>query len=137
MIDFSSRISEKLERATTRFLQHRCTHVTYEAVLDEDDEPVLDEGGHPTYEENTESSVPCLFLWKDVSTTSEIGTAIEKRPTLYVLASHDISEGDIIRNVLARNTTVLLATAKIKTIDPTAEGGNASLKVCELEGVVM
>jgi hypothetical protein len=106
-------------------------------ILDIEDDPVLDDEGHPTYTESSTSNIRCLLLWEDVSNIDEQGTVIEKRPTMYFDNDQVLREGDIIENVLTRNDTNILHAAVIKTIDTTAEGGNAALKVCELEGAVI
>lgn len=128
---FSNRIAEKLGRATKRFLFHKCTLVTFVATGE------TDEGGHPTYDEETEDNVPCLFLWQERSITDSRGTAVEKTPTLYLAHDKAVSRGDIIRNVLDRRSNSLLKSARINTIDTTAEGGSAILKACVLEGATL
>lgn len=128
---FSTRFADKIAGVALAFLQHKCTLVTYIAT------GVTDNEGHPTYIEHTQQNIACLFLWRDTTTTDEKGTVLEKVPTLYLRSSQVVNEGDLIQNVLARSGSSLLSTAKINTIDGTAEGGNNSLKVCELEGAVM
>ena len=138
MPPFSSRFADKVAQVAQMFLQHRCSIVSYVAILDVDDEPVIDDEGHPTYSTLTLINQPCLFLWADSNTTDEQGTVLSRIPTLYVEASSTITEGDLVQNVVARNnTTVLLVSAKVNTIDPTSEGGNLSLKACVLEGAVV
>lgn len=127
----NSRFSDKIAQASKRFLQHRCTVVGYV------NSGVLDEGGHPIYNEVSTSDVVCLFLWQDRSVTDERGTVVERVPTIYFLNSQTLRTGDIVRNIYARNGTNLLSSGRVNTIDGTAEGGNISLKVAELEGAVM
>lgn len=134
---FSSRFADKVARVSRAFLQHRCTLVTHEPILDEEDNPVIDDEGHPTYSEVSTENIHCLFLWKEVNTTDERGTVIEKTPELYLESNQTVHEGDIVQNVTSRRGTVLLASAKINTIDTTAEGGSESLKVCQLEGATL
>lgn len=128
---FSTRFADKIAGVALAFLQHKCTIITYVAT------GTTDEEGHPTYTSASESNVPCLFLWRDTTTTDEKGTVIEKVPTLYFRSSQVINEGDLVQNVLARTGSSLLSKARINTVDGTAEGGNNSLKVCELEGAVL
>lgn len=128
----SSRFSEKVFGVSKRFLQHTCTLVTYEATGDTDEDT-----GQPTYTTNEESDVACLFLWDSSVTTDERGNIVQNIPQLYLLANQTVSEGDLVQNVLSRNGTVILQGAKINTIDGTAEGGDYTLKVCQLEGAVI
>jgi len=129
----SSRFSSVIERIGSRFLHHTCTVVSYV-----DTEEVDDETGQPVYEEATTTNVPCLFVMAETTTTNEVGSVVQKTPTIYFRASQTIADGDLIRNVVAKNgTTVLLVSAKISKADVTAEGGNPTLKMYELEGATI
>lgn len=128
----SSRFSSRLAVSAKRFLQHRCTlAVKFDTGdIDDDENPIFD------YTDST--GIPCLFLWQDRNITDDRGIVTEKVPVLYLLGDQQITEADLVKNVRNRiNTITLLTSAKINTIDTTAEGGNAILKVCELEGAVL
>lgn len=128
----TDRFSQKLARIASRLLTHRCTLITFTPTGDSD------EGGHPEYEQDTVNNVSCLFLWNQVSRTDEEGTRLEDVATIYFSNSQTVNVGDIVQDLLAKDgTTTLLKNAKINTIDSTAEGGNATVKVCELEGVTL
>lgn len=132
MVMLNSRFSAKLEHAMHKFLQHRCT------ILTKTDSGTIDDNGDIIYEYVSTTDVRCLFLWNERNETNERGVTITKVPTLYMLASQVVSDDDLIQDVLARNgTTILLTSAKINTIDNTAEGGNGVLKVLELEGATV
>lgn len=133
----SSRLSAKLARVTKHFLSHTCTVVTYIPQLDDEDEVVTNEDGHTVYEEVLTNNVICLFLWNEKTTTNEQGTVTTKTPTIYFENNSTIQVGDLVRNVRAKDTSLLITSAKINTVDSTAEGGNASLVVCELEGATI
>lgn len=124
----SSRIDEKLSRAMNRFLRHKCTLITYTPT------GTTDDSGHEEYTEVTTSNIACLFLWRDVSNTDERGTVVERMPFLYLKNSQTVREGDIVQNVLTHTSVNILKSAKINTIDTTAEMGDAIIKVCSLEG---
>ena len=128
----SSRFSAKLVRTTKRLLQHTCTLVTYV-----DTEEVDEDTGQPIYDPVEVDDVACLFLWDSNATTDARGPVVQNIPQLYLLASQTVSEGDLVQNVLSRNGTNILKGAKINTIDGTAEGGDYSLKVCQLEGATI
>lgn len=128
-----NRFSQKLSKVVAQFLVHRCTVVTYTEIPD-----VTDERGNPTYDTVNFLDVHCLFLWQEKETANEIGVSILKLPILYVSNTETLIEGSIIKDVVDEDgATILLKTAKVKTIDSTAEGGNAVLKVCGLEGAVV
>ena len=130
---FSSRLSSVLERIGSRFLQHKCTVVSFV-----DSGEVDDETGQPIYEEILSTNIPCLFVMAENSITNEKGTTIQKTPVIYFRAAQTINDGDLIRNVVTRNgLTTLLVRAKIDTSDVTAEGGNETLKVYKLEGATI
>jgi hypothetical protein len=130
---FSGAFADMLGSVARSFLQHTCTLTIYSEVLDAG-EPVLDDEGHPTYTESSVSGVKCLFLWQDTSRTDERGTIVESTPTLYVDQDQALSVGDLIENVLTPDGTNILKAGRIQTINPTAEGGDLTLKVCLLEG---
>lgn len=127
----SSRFSSMIARTTRMFLTHTCTITTSVSTVP----PTSDENGNPIYDSVRLEDVPCLFLWRDTELTDERGIALRRTPQLYLKDSECASEGDIVENVRDRREALLLTSAKIGSIDTTAEGGSAALKSCELEGV--
>lgn len=129
---FSSRFSDMIGQVANEFLQHKCTLLRRVEVEGEETE-----GGLPVYTNETVNNVSCLLLWKETDVTDERGNILVRTPTLYFSASEVVSEGDTVQNVLTRNLTNILSSAKINTIDSTAEGGNSALKVAVLEGATV
>lgn len=129
---FSSRFADMLSSVANEFLQHRCTLVRRVEVPNEETE-----GGHPVYTNETVSDVRCLLLWKEETVTDDRGNVVTRTPSLYLLASEVVSEGDIVQNVLTSRGVNILESAKINTIDSTAEGGDQALKVAVLEGATV
>lgn len=129
---FSRRFSDMIGQVADSFLQHKCTLLRRVEVEGEETE-----GGLPVYTTETVNDVSCLLLWKETDVTDERGNILVRTPTLYFSASEVVSEGDTVQNVLTRNLTNILSSAKINTIDSTAEGGNSALKVAVLEGATV
>lgn len=125
----SSRLTRYLSHSVNQFLYHRYTLIKYEDTGNEDDE------GQTIYVPGIPATGRrCLFLWQEVSQTTDEGTVISKAPVLYVANTDNIAENDLIEDVISRSGVTLLSSAKVNTIDTTAEGGNPLLKVCRLEG---
>lgn len=133
----NSRFSAVLSKIGRVFLKHRCTVVEYITVLDDLDQPVLDDEGQPTYTEQGTLDVPCLLVWQDVNTTDDRGTVIESTPKIYFDSTFDvvtIKPSLLIQSLQDEKGNLLLSGAIIKTVNPTAEGGSTTLILCELEG---
>jgi hypothetical protein len=129
--------STYLRRVANRFLKHTYTLTTTEPVLDEDEQPTFDDNGNQIYENSDPvTDKPCLFLWEEVLTTDERGSNIARTPTLYVMHDDTILEGDNVSSVEDEDGTILISSATVQTINPTAEAGGAVLKVCRLVGAV-
>lgn len=129
---FSTRLGTKLAKAANKFLQHKCTLVSFVEVEDEEDER-----GNPVYSRLEVLDVSCLLLWQDVERVDERGTTLLRTPLLYVDVTQPVLAGALVENITDRNDIVLLSNAKVTTVNTTAEGGIAILKVCGLEGAVV
>lgn len=123
---FSSRFADKISSVSRQFLQHTCTVQLYIPSTDDED---------AEYDET--AGIECLFLWKETDRTDNDGTVTVKTPVLYVDASTPINEGSIVQDVTTPRGAVILNSARVTTIDTTAEGGNTALKVCTLSGATL
>lgn len=135
----SSRMSIYLRRAAKRFLTHTYTWVDNDTVpvLDEEDNPTYNEWDQPIVEDATPvTDKRCLFLFEDVVSDQGNGPVTTKVPTLYVLHDDPVSVDDVVTNVQSRDGTVLLESARVESIDSTAEAGDAVMKVLRLSGAV-
>ena len=128
--------SQYLRRVGARFLKHTYTLTTTTPVL-AGGEPTYDDNGNQIFENaDPETGKACLFLWEESVDVTEAGGAILRTPTLYVFHDDTIVEGDTITDVADEEGTALLTQATVQTINPTAEGGSAVLKVCRLTGAI-
>lgn len=122
----SSRLSTHITRMTRRFLVHTMTWI-----------PQTQDGDGNYMEGSTpQTEIPCLFLWRDIELNESIGFTTQKTPILYVPTTYNITVDDIISNVVDRDGTVLLVSAQVELVDPTADGGLPVINVCTLSGAV-
>lgn len=128
MTTFSRRLSTNLRRAVRRFFTHT---LEWTAATEDVDGNISYDGQTPTEE------VPCVFLWQDTTTDAPEGPVTQKIPVVYVDSSYDIQPNDLITNVLDKDALgVLLVSAVVSTVDPTAEGGLSVMNVLTLKGAV-
>lgn len=127
--------STYLRRVVDKFLKHTYTLTTVTPVLDGDEQPTYDEYGNQIYEDSDpETDKDCIFLWEEVFSADDRGSNVLRTPTLYVRYDDTISEGDKVTDVTDEDGNVLISTATVHTVNPTAEAGGAVLKVCRLSG---
>lgn len=127
-----------LRRSVRRFLTHTYTWIDAEKIpVLEDGEQTYDEYDQPIYRDaDPVEEKPCLFLYEEVATNDPTGPVNLKIPTLYVLPDDEIEEKDGVINILDRTGNVLLASAFVETVDPTAEINGSVLRVLRLSGAV-
>lgn len=119
------------------FLKHSYTWLDDDTipVLDEDDNPTYDSNGIPITTDPAQiSEKPCLFLWEDIPTETPQGTITQHSPTLYVPHDDPITEGDLVIEIIDAELVVILSSARVLSIDTTAETGSPVMKVCRLSG---
>lgn len=126
-------LSSRIQKTVTRFLKHTYTYISNNSIPG--DPPTYDEWGNQIFTDAAPiTGKQCLFLYEDVLSETEQGAATIHTPTLYVLHNDPVIVGDLVQNVQSRNGTVLLASAIVESIDFTAEGGDATVKVLRLSG---
>ena len=135
MLD-GSRMAKFLRRAARKFLKHSYTWISNDSI------PTLDVDNNYTYDDNGNlittdalpiEDKPCLFLFEEVAVAGS-GNIISKTPTLYVFDDDPVSINDTVTNICASDGTVLIESARVETIDRTADSGSPVLKVLRLSG---
>jgi hypothetical protein len=129
-MQISSELSDSIARSVNLLLQHKydLTNYTDTGEVDEYNQPIL-EADDPIEDQD------CLFIWDDVTATTERGTTIEQVPLLYAKNTDTIRVGSLVTNVRDTKGIVLLRTARVTLVDPVANLGSSIVRECKLEGV--
>lgn len=133
----SARLPAAVRAALRPLLTNTYTRTGPPVAVTDEDGPVLDAWGNPTYTDGTATSgLPCMYLSTRRMVVREQGNVILDVPTLYVYHDDTLTTGDTVTNITDRDGTVLVASAVVDDIDPAAEAGASVMKVCTLSSVV-